>query len=102
MSKIVVLGAGVCGLAAGILLRRDGHEVTMLERDAEPVPASPEEAWERWTRDGVTQFRQAHYLVSRGRHVLEESLPDVLAGLKAAGGVRFDPLPLMPRSIIYR
>jgi glycine/D-amino acid oxidase-like deaminating enzyme len=33
MARIVVLGAGVCGLAAGLMLRRDGHEVTLLERD---------------------------------------------------------------------
>lgn len=102
MAKIVVLGAGVSGLAAGILLRRDGHEVAVLERDREPVPASPEEAWERWSRDGVTQFRQAHYLTARGREVLEESLPDVLAGLEAAGGLRFDALALMPPSITDR
>ena len=102
MSKIVVLGAGVSGLAAGILLRRDGHEVTVLERDPAPVPASPEDAWEGWVRDGVTQFRQAHFLVSRGREVLAESLPDVLAGLEAAGGVRFEPLDMMPPSMTDR
>jgi len=99
MSKIVVLGAGVSGLAAGILLRRDGHVVTVLERDQEPVPTSPEEAWERWSRDGVTQFRQAHYLTSRGREVLQQELPDVVAGLRGAGAATFDPLWLMPPSI---
>ena len=102
MSKIVVLGAGVSGLAAGILLHRDGHEVTVLERDHEPVPVSAEEAWERWSRGGVPQFRQAHYLTARGREVLEESLPDVLTRLEAVGGVRFDALTLMPASITDR
>ena len=71
MPKIVVLGAGVCGLAAGMLLRRDGHEVTVLERDPEPPPDSIDEAWERWSRDGVSQFRLAHYMTPRGRIVLE-------------------------------
>jgi 2-polyprenyl-6-methoxyphenol hydroxylase-like FAD-dependent oxidoreductase len=102
MSKIVVMGAGVCGLAAGLLLCRGGHEVTVLERDPDPVPSSPEEAWERWSRDGVSQFRLAHYLTPRGRIVLGEALPDVLAGLEAAGGIAFDPLPLMPPSITDR
>jgi len=102
MSKIVVLGAGMCGLAAGILLRRDGHDVTLLERDPEPPPDSIDDAWERWSRDGVSQFRLAHYLTPRGRIVLEEALPDVLAGLEAAGGAAFDPLPLMPPSITDR
>lgn len=101
-SKIVVLGAGVCGLAAGMLLRRDGHEVTILERDPGPSPGSPQEAWEHWTRAGVTQFRQPHYLQSRGRIMLEEELPDILGALEAAGGLRFDPLCLMPRTITDR
>ena len=65
MSTIVVMGAGVCGLAAGLLLCRGGHEVTVLERDPDPVPSSPEEAWEGWSRDGVSQFRLAHYLTPR-------------------------------------
>lgn len=102
MSKIVVLGAGICGLAAGILLRRDGHDVTVLERDPEAPPDSLEEAWEQWSRGGVTQFRQAHFLVSRGRILLEETLPDVLAALKAAGGVAFDPASVLPPSIADR
>src|SRR5271167_1202334 len=85
-----------------MLLRRDGHEVTILERDPEPVPRSPLEAWEQWTRAGVTQFRQPHYLQSRGRVVLAEELPDVVVALEAAGGLRFDPLCLMPPRITDR
>jgi 2-polyprenyl-6-methoxyphenol hydroxylase-like FAD-dependent oxidoreductase len=85
-----------------MLLRRDGHEVTLLERDHEPVPCSPHEAWERWMRDGVSQFRQPHYLQSRGRIVLTEELPHVLEALEAAGGLRFAPLLLMPPSIADR
>jgi len=38
MSNIVVLGAGLNGLATAMLLARDGHEVTILERD----PAEPQ------------------------------------------------------------
>ena len=98
-SKIIVLGAGVCGLAAGMLLRRDGHEVTVLERDRESVPHSADPAWERWTRSGVIQFRQPHYLQSGGRIVLEEELPGVVPALEAAGGLRFNPLGLMPPTI---
>ncbi|MDO5662164.1 MAG: FAD-dependent oxidoreductase, partial [Brachybacterium sp.] len=32
MSRVVVIGAGVAGLATAALLGRDGHEVTVLER----------------------------------------------------------------------
>jgi 2-polyprenyl-6-methoxyphenol hydroxylase-like FAD-dependent oxidoreductase len=102
MARIVVLGAGVCGLAAGLMLRRDGHDVTVLERDPAPVPDSNEDAWERWERAGVPQFRQAHYLQPLGRGVLDEELPDVRDALLAAGAARFDPLPLMPPWIADR
>jgi 2-polyprenyl-6-methoxyphenol hydroxylase-like FAD-dependent oxidoreductase len=81
MARIVVMGAGICGLAGAMMLSRDGHDVTVLERDPAPVPASPEEAWEDWKRDGVTQFRQAHWLQSSGRAVLEEELPEIYDAL---------------------
>ena len=102
MATIVVLGAGVCGLAAGMLLRRDGHEVTVLERDPEPVPESAQDAWERWPRRGVSQFRLPHLVLARGRLVLQDALPDVYDALERAGAKRFDWLALMPPSITDR
>lgn len=99
MARIVVLGAGVCGLAAGLMLRRDGHEVTVLERDAAPPPDSIDDAWEHWERAGVGQFRQAHYMQPLGRAVLDAELPDVRDALLDAGAVRFDTLAMMPPTI---
>lgn len=77
-SRIIVLGAGVCGLAAGMLLRRDGHDVTILERDP-GLAAGGMGALDACL--GVTQFRQPHYLQSRGRIMLEEELPDIFGAL---------------------
>ena len=102
MPHTIVLGGGLCGLAAALMLARDGHRVTVLERDPAPVPADPEAAWERWDRSGVTQFRQAHYMHPRGRHVLDAELPDVRLALEAAGAQRFDPLRVMPPTITDR
>jgi 2-polyprenyl-6-methoxyphenol hydroxylase-like FAD-dependent oxidoreductase len=93
------MGAGFCGLAAGLMLARDGHEVTVLERDADLVPASGEEAWDHWSREGVTQFRLAHFLAPGGRAVLEDELPEVLRGLVEAGGCRFDPIERLPPTL---
>jgi 2-polyprenyl-6-methoxyphenol hydroxylase-like FAD-dependent oxidoreductase len=90
MAQITVLGGGVCGLAAGMMLARDGHEVTLLERDPAPVPGSAEEAWEDWDRDGVTQFRLAHYLHARASQVIARELPEVREGLLAADAARVD------------
>lgn len=99
MARIVVLGAGMCGLAAGILLRRDGHDVTVLERDFGGVPPSIDEAWDQWPRHGVAQFHQPHFLQPRARQVLEGELPDVARALEAAGATRFNLLALMPPQI---
>lgn len=96
------MGGGVCGLTAGMLLARDGHEVAILERDSDPVPASAEQAWESWAREGVIQFRQAHFLAAGGRAVLEQTLPDVLDDLIAAGALRFDPIAGLPPEIAGR
>jgi len=100
--RIVVLGAGIGGLFAGLLLARDGHDVTVVERDGAPVPDGVDAAWDDWSRDGVVQFRQAHYLQPRGRAILEAELPDVAEALAAAGAVRLDVLSMMPPSITDR
>jgi 2-polyprenyl-6-methoxyphenol hydroxylase-like FAD-dependent oxidoreductase len=99
MARIIVLGGGMCGLSAGMLLTRDGHEVTVFEQDAAPVPESVEDAWEKWSRDGVAQFRLAHFLAPGGRVVLEETLPDVFEALVSAGAARLDVLGLMPPNL---
>ena len=99
MAVVVVLGAGICGLATALLLHRDGHAVTVLERDPAPVPDSPEDAWERWRRPGVGQFRQAHYLLPRGSGILGAELPDVRDALLAAGAVSFDSLTQTPPTV---
>ncbi len=102
MARIVVLGAGVVGLSTAMLLARRGHSVTVFERDSQPTPGSPEEAWSAWDRRGVAQFRQPHILHSGGRHILDSHLPEVKAALVAAGCVSFDLTALMPPSITDR
>ena len=55
------------GLVTAMLLAKDGHAVTVLERDPAPVPGSPDEAWEAWERRGVNQFRMIHLFLPRFR-----------------------------------
>jgi 2-polyprenyl-6-methoxyphenol hydroxylase-like FAD-dependent oxidoreductase len=81
-----------------MLLARDGHRVTVLERDP-AVPPAPEAAWERWERRGCAQFRLPHYMLPRFRHLLEAELPDVATSVLDAGGVRYDVVAQLPERI---
>ena len=97
--QVLIIGGGICGLGAALLLARDGHDVTVLERDAELPPDSPLDAWEAWTRKGVAQFLQPHNLMPGLRVLLERELPDVQDALAAAGAARYDLLHPMPPGV---
>ena len=86
--RIVVLGAGPIGLAASMLLAREGHDVTVLEKDPHEPPDVGADAWHNWERSGVAQFRLGHYMQARLRHLLDAELPEVRDQLAAWGGVR--------------
>src|SRR5262245_44001577 len=96
MAKVIVVGAGICGLGTALLLARDGHDVTVLERDDRPVPGSARGAWEAWQRKGVAQFRQPHNFMPGLRAILEQELPDVQQSLRDAGAAKFDLLAAVP------
>jgi len=102
MSRIVVLGGGVVGLATGLILGRQGNDVIVLERDQEPCPDSAEQAWKSWDRKGVAQFRQAHYLQPGARQVLETHLPEAAASLREVDACAFSALQILPPSIADR
>jgi 2-polyprenyl-6-methoxyphenol hydroxylase-like FAD-dependent oxidoreductase len=81
----VVIGGGIAGLGAALLLARSGQQVTLLERDATPFPADPVSAFEKWERRGAPQARHSHAFLARLRNLLRDRMPDVLAALLAAG-----------------
>ena len=87
---IAVCGGGICGLGTALLLARDGHDVTVLERDQNTLPASAELAWGAWERSGVVQFRQPHNFMPGLRQILEAELPDIYRALPEAGAYRWD------------
>lgn len=90
MAKIIIAGGGVCGLGAALLLARDGHQITVIEKDSAPTPSTPQEAWDHWSRRGVAQFHQPHNFMPAIRLLLEDEMPDVLEVLRQAGASRFD------------
>jgi 2-polyprenyl-6-methoxyphenol hydroxylase-like FAD-dependent oxidoreductase len=84
---ILIIGGGINGLGAALLLARDGHDVTVLERDPGTVPQA---CWDGWARPGVAQFHQAHNFMPGLRLALEAERPDVPQALASAGAARFD------------
>lgn len=81
-ARVVVIGAGVAGVAAAAAFSRAGHHVVVVERDQLPdVPR---------VRRGVPQGTQLHNLLARAQIHLEQLLPGFLEDLLAAGGVRVD------------
>ncbi len=90
-----MVGGGVSGLACALKLGRQGHRVTVVERDPTPMPSTPDEAFE-WDRRGAPQVRHSHAFLARLRNLLRQHEPDVLEALFAAGAteMRFgDDLP---------
>lgn len=92
MAKIIICGGGMIGLCAATMLARDRHHVTVLEADAAGVPATPSEAWERWERPGISQFRQPHNLLARFRMVSDQELPGLTDQFLRAGCLWVDSL----------
>jgi 2-polyprenyl-6-methoxyphenol hydroxylase-like FAD-dependent oxidoreductase len=102
MARIVVIGGGLIGLATALMVAKQGHDVTVLERDPAPPPNTPDEAWDHWIRHGVMQFRQPHYLLPAGLRVLGEHLPEVVSALEGAGAVQHTMLSPLPPGITDR
>ncbi len=92
--RVIVLGAGIGGMATSVLLARDGHDVTLVERDEFGTGAALDSP--RWERQGVPHFLLPHAFIPRGRYELRAGLPDVYDALVANGARDADLRPKMP------
>lgn len=92
--RILILGAGLTGLTCGVLLARDGHQVTIIERDPLPPQVETGDAWENWERPGVSQFRQPHLMLPRWHAEISRELPELLDRLERIGAPRTNLLHL--------
>jgi glycine/D-amino acid oxidase-like deaminating enzyme len=93
-TNVTVMGAGVAGLAAALLLARDGHRVHLVERD--DVGFECDEDPTRWRRKGVPHFLQPHAIIPRGRNEMRLHWSDVYQSLLDAGAHEVDARPKLP------
>ncbi len=99
---IAVVGGGMAGLLAALLLSRDGHRVTVYERDDTDLPETADEAFDGWDRKGAAHARQSHALLARLRRILRERAPDVLDALLAQGATELSVERILPPDIADR
>jgi 2-polyprenyl-6-methoxyphenol hydroxylase-like FAD-dependent oxidoreductase len=81
-----------------MMLANDGHEVTVLERDAAPPP-SADTAWDQWDRRSVNQFKMLHFFLPRFRQVADAELPGLTDAMMDAGALRMNPLSGIPDEV---
>ena len=97
--NIVIAGGSAAGLFAALLLARSGHDALVLERDSlQPAP-DVESAAASAFRPSAPQIVQPHIVMARCRQLLIERLPDVYAGLLAAGVAEAPLRTQMPDSL---
>jgi 2-polyprenyl-6-methoxyphenol hydroxylase-like FAD-dependent oxidoreductase len=99
---VAVVGGGMSGLLAALVLSRDGHRVTVYERDDTDLPATADEAFDKWDRRGAAHARQSHALLARLRKILRERAPDVLDELLAQGATELSVERILPPDITDR
>jgi 2-polyprenyl-6-methoxyphenol hydroxylase-like FAD-dependent oxidoreductase len=97
--RAAVLGAGVAGLAAALALGERGAEVVLLEADDAPQASSADEAFERWTRSRVPQFRHSHAFLARLRKILLAAYPRIYQRLLEEGARELRLLDFPPPTL---
>ncbi|MFG2621376.1 FAD-dependent oxidoreductase [Streptomyces sp. NPDC048507] len=85
MARVAVVGGGISGLGAALLLGRRGHPVTLYERDPRQAGEDLERDFHDWHRPRTPQAVQPHSFLAPVRGVLRSEAPDVYAELLARG-----------------
>jgi 2-polyprenyl-6-methoxyphenol hydroxylase-like FAD-dependent oxidoreductase len=96
VTRVVVAGGSIAGLATALALAGQGRDVLVLDR-ADPPPDGPaNEVANTWVRPAVPHAQHSHTLTSLGVAVLLDRAPEVFAAVLAAGAVPLDIASALP------
>lgn len=82
---VTVIGGAVAGLITALALARSGRRSVILEKDPNPLPASPDAAYQPWERRGSPQVRHSHAFLARMHNLIRDREPELLRSLLALG-----------------
>jgi 2-polyprenyl-6-methoxyphenol hydroxylase-like FAD-dependent oxidoreductase len=97
--RMLVIGAGVAGLFAAMMLAGPGRTVMVLERDPPPGSADADDAFVHWRRRGVGQLRHSHAFLARLINIVRARHPALVDQLIAAGCREMTLADLLPSTL---
>ena len=97
--QVLVVGAGVAGLFAAMMLADPSRTVVILERDPPPGSADADDAFAHWHRRGVGQLRHSHAFLARLINIVRERHPALVEQLIAAGCREVALADLLPSTL---
>ncbi len=83
--NVVIIGGSIAGLITSLAMARDGHKVTILEKDPTPMPETPAEAFKLWKRHGSPQVMHSHAFLGRMHNLIRDREPEFLKKLLEYG-----------------
>ena len=99
LKNIAIVGAGICGLCTALGLSKQGHEITVYERD-DPMPAGdPDEIFFDWLRRGASQFKHPHAFLAVMSNLLTQQFPDLIEEFWSAGARKVSFEDMLPPTL---
>ncbi len=98
--RFLIVGAGLAGLFAAMMLAGRGRKIVLLDRDpAPPDGADADAVFKDWRRRGVGQLRHSHAFLARLVNILRDRHPVLLEQLKAAGCREMTLADMLPSTL---